>query len=239
MKQVFIVKEGNPTLLLFFAGWGADESPFKDDCPPEMDYMICYDYRNMDFDASLLNNYTSMHIAGWSMGVWAAMYTFGKLYQEQVKLPACLSSTAINGTPFPVDDEYGIPKEIYHGTINGLSGASLNKFLRRMCGSAKAYKEFLAVTPHRPLEELCEELIAIEQTAAHPNRYGIAWDVAVIGEDDRIIPAVNQQRAWAKVKKETPQLSGTYKVLPNTPHYRKELLSPSSFLCRSLRQPLA
>ena len=50
MKQVYIIKKNNPKLLLFFAGWAADETPFKQYCPQGMDYMICYDYRTLDFE---------------------------------------------------------------------------------------------------------------------------------------------------------------------------------------------
>lgn len=54
MKQVYIIKDRHPRLLLFFAGWGADETPFKDYQPADSDYMLCYDYRTLEFDASLL-----------------------------------------------------------------------------------------------------------------------------------------------------------------------------------------
>lgn len=49
MKQVYIVHENHPKLLLLFAGWAADETPFKQYRPKGMDYMVCYDYRTLDF----------------------------------------------------------------------------------------------------------------------------------------------------------------------------------------------
>ena len=33
MKQVYIIKKNNPKLLLFFAGWAADETPFNNIAP--------------------------------------------------------------------------------------------------------------------------------------------------------------------------------------------------------------
>ena len=39
MKQVYIVHENHPKLLLLFAGWSADETPFKQYRPKGMDYM--------------------------------------------------------------------------------------------------------------------------------------------------------------------------------------------------------
>lgn len=40
MKQVYIINENHPKLLLFFAGWAADETPFKQYHPKDTDYMI-------------------------------------------------------------------------------------------------------------------------------------------------------------------------------------------------------
>ena len=57
MKQVYIINENHPQLLLFFAGWAADETPFKQYRPKDMDYMICYDYRTLDFDYSIFDRY--------------------------------------------------------------------------------------------------------------------------------------------------------------------------------------
>lgn len=52
------------------------------------------------------------------------------------------NSIAINGTPYPIDQHMGIPPAIYHGTLDGLTGASLHKFLRRMCANGAAFKAF-------------------------------------------------------------------------------------------------
>ena len=41
MKQVYIVHENHPKLLLLFAGWAADETPFKQYRPKAIDYMVC------------------------------------------------------------------------------------------------------------------------------------------------------------------------------------------------------
>ena len=158
MKQVYIIKDRHPRLLLFFAGWGADKTPFKDYQPADSDYMLCYDYRTLDFDASLLKGYKEINVIGWSMGVWAASRVMDKLQEADLIIK---NSIAINGTPYPIDDMCGIPSVIYHGTLEGLTGPSLNKFLRRMCFNGEAFKEFLNITPKRPLEELKEELACI------------------------------------------------------------------------------
>ena len=108
-----------------------------------------------EFDASLLKEYREINVIGWSMGVWAATQVMGKLQETDTAL-VIKNSIAINGTPYPIDDTYGIPTAIYHGTLEGLTGPSLHKFLRRMCFNGEAFKEFLNITPRRPLEELKE-----------------------------------------------------------------------------------
>ena len=40
MKQRFIKKEGNSTLLLFFAGWGSDENLFAGPVQEECDRLM-------------------------------------------------------------------------------------------------------------------------------------------------------------------------------------------------------
>ena len=193
MKQLFLINEHHPRLLLFFAGWGADETPFKDYRPADCDYMLCYDYRTLDFDPEPLRAYTDIHVVGWSMGVWAATRVM-----DSHALPYS-RRTAINGTPYPIDEQCGIPPAIYRGTLEGLTDASLHKFLRRMCADSAAFRAFLERTPRRPLDELREELAEIARQDAALPPCAPRWDLAVVGEADRIIPPANQLEAWRKL----------------------------------------
>ncbi len=190
MQQVYIIHQHHPRLLLFFAGWGADETPFKHYCPAESDFMICYDYRTLYFDVSDLNKYKEINVVGWSMGVWVASHL---LPQFSLSIAGTI---AINGTPYPIDAHRGIPPAIFRGTLDGLTGASLHKFLRRMCADGAAFKAFLDVTPRRPIEELREELAKIEQHYQTLSPAAFHWQQAVIGSNDRIIPPANQLQAW-------------------------------------------
>lgn len=230
MIQKFIIQENHPRLLIFFAGWGADETPFKDYRPANSDYMICYDYRNLSFDSQVLKSYKKVNIVGWSMGVWAASQVLGQMIEYHNKtlldnsLPKFGSAIAINGTPFPIDEERGIPPAIYHATLEGLTGASLHKFLRRMCENSAEFKKFLAVTPHRPLEELREELIAIERMYTTQPAYSFKWNLAVISTEDRIIPPANQEKAWEHNEISKPFMTKVHGQLNvEGAHYDREL----------------
>ena len=154
--------------------------------------MICYDYCSLQFDPSLLDNYREIHVVGWSMGVWAA---------ARVVPPLALPigrTIALNGTPYQMDDRRGIPEAIFRGTLEGLNGASLHKFLRRMCSDTAAFRRFLEVSPHRPLEELREELAATLQReeAQQPLPDPSFFREAFFGAIDRIVPRAHRRGAW-------------------------------------------
>ena len=130
MEQRFIKKENNPRLLLFFAGWGSDEHLFSRPVEDGYDYLLCFDYRTLDFDYSLLDGYREIRLLAWSreirllawsMGVWVAGQVLtGKDYPWQMRL-------AVGGTPFPIDDRKGIPEAIFRATLeNGGAGERIS-----------------------------------------------------------------------------------------------------------------
>ena len=127
MKHYFIQQNYLPRLTLFFAGWGMDECPFMDYCSGNSDLLVCYDYRSLDFDFTLLQGYQEIRLIAWSMGVWAA-----SMVLQDMDLPIC-ESVALNGTVTPVDDLKGISQQVFEGTLEGLNEVTLEKFIRRMC----------------------------------------------------------------------------------------------------------
>lgn len=190
MKQLFLKREGNPNLLLFFAGWGADEHLFDRPVPPGYDYLLCFDYRTPHFDTTLLGNYQSIRLLAWSMGVWAATRALSGLQLPyQMKL-------AVNGTSCPIDDCQGIPEAIFQGTLEHFSDSVLARFRRRICGSAETVKEFLSHTPARSTESLHEELEVLWHDVKAQGAFRFGWDKAIVGSKDKIFPATNQRAAW-------------------------------------------
>ncbi|WP_336534731.1 DUF452 family protein [Bacteroides acidifaciens] len=192
MKQHFIIKNNQKHLLLFFAGWGMDETPFLQIHPTDKDWMICYDYRSLEFDAGILQEYSEITLIAWSMGVWAA----SQIMKQYPSLPLS-QSIAINGTLYPIHETKGIAPTIFEGTLQGLNDQSLQKFQRRMCGSIAAYKAFQTVAPQRPVEELKEELAAIQKQYLSLPPSDFAWQRAIIGKNDRIFLPDSQWLAWS------------------------------------------
>ena len=153
--------------------------------------MVVYDYNDFYIDINLITGYSNYYIFAWSFGVYAA----SAFVSENSNLPIGLSM-AINGTPFPVDDEKGIPENIFLGTLNNLTERSLFKFYRRMCRNGAQYEEFMKNVPERDISSLRSEL---EHMFNHSRSFtypDVVWDKVVIGANDLIFPSVNQRRAW-------------------------------------------
>lgn len=207
MKQVYIIHENHPKLLLLFAGWAADETLFKQYRPKGMDYMICYDYRTLDFDMSVFNHYRHVNVVAWSMGVWAGSLILSDAPKNKIL------GIAFNGSTSPIDNLEGIPVKTYQATLDGLTPASLQKFMRRMCKDSDTYKAFMEITPRRNFDEIKEELRLIkeryvemlgntedddsealeEKYDKYFSKYEYKYDYAFIGNNDRIFPPENQK----------------------------------------------
>lgn len=193
MKQVFLKKEGNARLLLFFAGWGSDEHLFRRPLMEGYDCLLCFDYQTLEFDDTLLEGYREIRLLAWSMGVWVAGQVLqGKKLPWQMRL-------AVNGTPYPINEDCGIPERIFLGTLRQFSEPVLVRFRRRICGTAEGVREFLSHAPYRSVESLHRELSALYELVSSLPASSFAWDKAVIGSRDKIFPVEAQLLAWMQV----------------------------------------
>ena len=71
MKYKWLNKVNNQKLIIFFNGWGMDESVVSHlDCE-NYDILMFYDYNTLDtdFDFESLNIYPKKNLIAWSMGV--------------------------------------------------------------------------------------------------------------------------------------------------------------------------
>lgn len=179
-----------PNLIVYFAGWGTPISAVAHlDLPQDYDLLICYDYQNLhlDFDFS---PYQQIRVVAWSMGVWVA---------DQVMQNIPLSSaTAINGTGLPCHDQFGIPCEIFKGTLEGLTEESRVKFERRICGDKQNFAIYQQLAEPREFAEIHAELTALYEMIQTQKPQSILWTDAVIAEQDRIFPAQNQFAYWQR-----------------------------------------
>ena len=177
--------------ILIFAGWAMDSRPFAALHKDGYDIYVAYDYRDMDADTRLLDHYDEICVIAWSWGVPSA----ASFISGHPDMPVT-AAIAVNGTLTPIDDERGIPANIFQGTLDGLTEASLLKFYRRVCGSASAYRKFAESTPRREFESLKPELEAIRDNSHAAKVSPLIFDRVIIGDADMIIPTANQWRGW-------------------------------------------
>ncbi|MFN8209345.1 MAG: DUF452 family protein [Bacteroidales bacterium] len=131
---------------------------------------------------------------GWSLGVWAAEYLAAK-----TGINADLT-IAVNGTPFPADDKFGIPLNIFEGTLNNISERNMIKFYLRMFGDKKTYRLNIDRIPHRTIKSLHDELRWLYNRIMEQKEPGFRWDYAVTSEYDRVFPSKNQKAYWENIE---------------------------------------
>ena len=209
-------------LIIYFCGWGMTPATVSHlTLPAQCDLLTLYDYRTLELSDDLADlpwdSYEAVTIVAWSLGVWAA---------EQVVphwsiLPTKQRLIAVAGSPYPVHDQWGIPNQIFIGTLEGLTDENRQRFNRRMCGG-KRYKQLYDILSERPTTELRDELQAVYDSLATPEasestpHTRLARDLAIIGERDQIFPAKNLSTLWKAVN--VPTL-----LLPDGYHYLFDL----------------
>lgn len=185
MKIDFIKKGSETRLILIFAGWSTDARYYIDCVADGWDTAVVSDYRDLTMP-SLPEQYTTIYIFAYSLGVWAASHC---------NIDAA-ARIAVCGTPIPVSDEFGIPEAIFLGTADGLAQRSLTKFHLRMAGDKACYEKISQKLPPSPdIDFLKEELYAIA-SKAKSRISACRWDKVYIADNDRIIPTENQERFW-------------------------------------------
>ena len=163
-------KTGNSQLLLIFSGWAASPEVFRQlETEPDTDLWICYDYRGMDFEGEALSGYRKIRLVAWSLGVWAASVMFGK------KPVSFTEAIAVNGTPCPVHDRWGIPETIFRGTLDNVTEEGM---------------------PLADIREELEYLYAEIKKASPASALFNGWTQALISSKDRIFPTENLRAFW-------------------------------------------
>jgi biotin synthesis protein BioG len=195
MKTYIRRREENDHLVVLYGGWGSDENVFTPLCNDYFDFILFYNY---SADEALvlpeMKTYRKITLIGWSLGVWAAEY----LSPKTGIIPDV--TIAVNGTPIPADDRYGIPLKIFEGTLNSITEENMEKFYLRMFGDKNTYKLNAERVPHRPVKSLHDELRWLYNRIMEQKEPGFRWDYAVTSEYDRVFTAKNQKAYWSKAE---------------------------------------
>lgn len=181
--------EGTRRLILIMTGWSTGPALFKPLTVEGWDIIVCHAYSDFDFPNELLDQYNTIFLFAWSLGVAAAEIS---LNPEKIT-----AAYAINGTPLPYNDKHGIPTDIFIGTAVGLSPRNLSKFQRRMCVSGS---EYLNAGPYLVSEdsinELRSQLLLFAKTSFPDPR--LPWRRIYIGTKDAIFPEKNMSDYWGQ-----------------------------------------
>lgn len=196
MKTRLYGPQGSDSLLIWLNGWGMDSSVFSHWGDPPLRVMELHDYRNLSEGLSQLKEtsglYSHILVVAWSMGVWA----WPRLSTHLRDFP--IRAVAINGTPFPRHNHWGIPEAVFDATLQGMSPASLDLFYRNMFNEADLHHRFIQYNqPQRSLPDLVEELAAIrDHSVLTFSPREDFFHKVLISRKDRIVPARNQRNYW-------------------------------------------
>lgn len=186
MKIKKIENNNSRCLTFFFSGWAASPIQFRH-LRSDSAVWIAYDYRDLQLPP-IPENYAEIHVVAWSLGVWVASQVF--------RDSRLASATAMNGTPFPNHDQWGIPRAVFQGTLEKLDENNFARFCRRMCGSKTLGQQFEVLEEGR-IPELKDELAFINrELISRPANESFPWSRALISRNDHIFPFENLRNYW-------------------------------------------
>ena len=191
MQQIFLQQQHSKNLVLIFLGYGQDQNPFNSlKTVTSDDIAIVFDYQDLSFDESLYQEYESITLIAWSMGVMIAPIVLSNTAKLFKKI-------ALNGTVQGIDDTLGIPPSLWQATIDSLTEQTYLKFVRRMCSDTSLYEEYLQNKPQRALESFKSELISLQAIAKQRKQNNFEYDLAIVGNKDKIIAPKRQLLSWS------------------------------------------
>lgn len=190
MQFHWLNKQNNSKLIIFFAGWSFDENPFKFLACENFDVLIVYDYSTIDENIENFTSYKEINLIAWSMGVFVA-------YLLKDKLPKFNKKIAINGTPLPVNDEFGIPIKPFLLTLRHARTGLEGKFYQNIFDTKEEFEKYSTMSVNRSIENRETELKSLyDKIRSAEINYNRFYDKALISSRDKIIPTKNQINFW-------------------------------------------
>lgn len=205
MEKRWMVKAGHPNLLIFALGWACEPQSVAHIRPAGYDILCLYDYRSPEtLSPNEIGPYRTIDLMAWSFGVMMAERILATLPIRR--------AMALNGTPRPVDDRFGIPIRSFRLTLRGLHTAGTTLFEQRTYGDF--YATASGWSSSRSLEEKIKELETLYGLSDQPTQPLWNWHTALIGGRDLIFPPENQRACWQGYRPSVQIVEIT-----DTPHY--------------------
>ena len=188
MQYYWLNKQNNDKLIIFFTGWSFDYKPFEFLNCENFDVLMFFDYNNTEIPQ--IPKYKEYFLISWSMGVFTA-------YLLKDKLPSFSKRIAVNGTPFPVDDEFGIARKPFLLTLRHAAKGLEWKFYRNVFDTEQEFSRYIQAPVERTIENRVQELNSLYERIKNTTvSYEHYYDRAIISKNDKIIPAANQINFW-------------------------------------------
>ncbi len=184
MKK-YLVNNNSNNLLVFFTGWGCDESEFEH-LKAKSDILLLFDYTDLtiNFDFS---KYKNIDLIAYSAGVFIASIVNLNLKLNKI--------TAISGNPYLFDEYFGLSKKIQE-VLCGVTEENADDFAKNYL--IKTDDEFKIFHHSKRTIESCkaefDSLKNLYQT--HKNDIKDIFNKALIGDCDPIFNLYAQKEFY-------------------------------------------
>jgi hypothetical protein len=184
METHWLKRAGEARLAVFVLGWAADWQIVEKAVPRGCDALAVYDFRKLE--PLVIPSYSDVYLFAWSFGVRVAEEILGDIKPAR--------AVALNGTPRPVDERFGIAPRRMAATLRGLAAGGMEAFEHRAYG--EYYDGLRDVLSPRGLAANILELNELCALAERSPKFDVAWYKAIVGSRDEIFTPENQLAFW-------------------------------------------
>ena len=184
MKQ-YLTDNNSGKLLIFFTGWGCDESEFGH-IKSDSDVLILYDYQNLDFNFDF-SKYKEVFLIAFSAGVFvASLFDFDFEINKKI---------AISGNPYLFDEKLGLSEKIQN-VLRNITEENAEEFAKNYL--VKTEEEFRNFHPSKRTLESCRAEFDTLKRLYDDNKNKIMdiYNYALFGSDDIIFNLSSQREFY-------------------------------------------
>ena len=202
MKQKWINRTGSDKIVVFFNGWGLDENPFLKMDTEGYDLLMYYQYDNLDCPGLFRDyyNYQKAAYIGYSFGAASMVRHLNNIIG--LNPGDCrFDYFAVNGTLAPINDIFGIRKDIFEKTLADMKKTGIEAFYKNLFDDKDDFNEFMDLKPMRDFEGQVKELESLSEEFSENiiNSNACLIQKALISEKDRIFNSRSQHAYWESV----------------------------------------
>lgn len=187
MQTEWLRAESSQDLIIYILGWAATPNAVAHiEHPAGFDVLACFNYTELhplkpaDFSA-----YRRIYLFAWSFGIWVAEQTCREL--------PLYRAVALNGTPHPTDERYGMRLRIVLRAMRGIAAGTAAPTTDDGSG------RYMPTVGEYPDPTPSEKIAELEWLAARSREHtdtGIRWDKAYIADKDEIFPPARMWDYW-------------------------------------------